>query len=84
MKFEKKIRKGNFLNLADAKIILQSLKFKSEDKIDDVMIVSEETSSANDQKLFKKNPAICEILRIECFTLPELLEKFSKEINFNF
>lgn len=77
-------RKERFLNSADAKIILQALKFRNEDKLNEVIIVSEESSSANDQKLFKKIPTICEILKINCFTLPEILEKFSKELSFNF
>jgi len=77
-------RKETFLKSADSKIILKGLKFIKEDKIEDTIIVSEETSSANDNKLFKKIPAICSILKIECLTLPGLIEKFNKEINLKF
>ncbi len=81
---EYEIRKETYLKSADAKIILQALKFKNEDQIDEVIIVSEESGSANDQKLFKKIPTICTILKIECSSLPELIVKFNKDINLNF
>jgi hypothetical protein len=42
--------------------------------------VTEETSSPNDLKLFKKIPAICIILGIPVITLPELLEKYPEVI----
>lgn len=77
-------RKEIFLKSADSKIILQGLKFIKEGEIADVIVVSEETSSANDHKLFKKIPAICSILKIECLTLPDLIEKFNNEINLKF
>lgn len=77
-------RKETFLKSADSKIILKAQKFINEEKIEKTIVVSEETTSANDQKLFKKIPAICNILKIECITLPELLEKFSSEINLRF
>lgn len=77
-------RKESFLKSADSKIILKAQKFIKEDKIKDIIVVSEETSSANDQKLFKKIPAICSILEIKCLTLPELIERFNSEINLSF
>lgn len=77
-------QKETFLKSADSKIILQALKFIKEDKIEETIIVSEESNSANDNKLFKKIPSICNILHIECLTLPELIEKFNKEINLRF
>lgn len=48
-----------------------------------VIIVTEESEFTNDAKEFKKIPAICKILNIETFTLPELLELY-KEIDFEF
>lgn len=77
-------QKETFLKSADSKIILQGLKFIKEDKIEETIIVSEESSSANDHKLFKKIPAICSLLKIESLTLPELIEKFNNEINLKF
>lgn len=70
----------NFLKSADAKIILQALKWKDGGLFDDPTVVSEETESANDSKLFKKIPLICKAVEIECITLPQLLDKFSDEI----
>ena len=77
-------RKEAFLKSADSKIILKAQKLIKEDKIEETIVVSEETTSANDHKLFKKIPAICSILKIECLTLPELIEKFKSEINLRF
>lgn len=41
-----------------------------------VVLVTEETESSNDNKLFKKIPAICKELEIETMTLPELIAKY--------
>jgi len=77
-------QKEAFIKSADSKIILLGLKFIKEDKIEETIIVSEESSSANDHKLFKKIPAICSILKIKSLTLPELIEIFNNEINLKF
>ena len=73
-------RKNAFLDSADAKLLLYSLKY-----IDDgITIVSEETEVSNDNKSFKKLPTICKrILKLNIITLPELLDKFD-EIDFEF
>lgn len=76
-------RKNVFLNSADAKLLLYSIKNNgtTENKI---IIVTEETEFSNDNKSFKKLPAICKILEIEVLTLPELLKKYDGiEIDFN-
>lgn len=39
-----------------------------------VVLVSEETEGSNDNKLFKKIPAICKLLNIESITLPTYLK----------
>jgi len=64
-------RKNAFLASADAKLILYCLSKK-----DEIVIVTEETKSSNDNKSFKKIPAICHILNIRCITLPELLNEY--------
>ncbi len=46
-------------------------------------LVTEETESSNDNKLFKKIPAICKELEIETMTLPELIAKYDG-INIDF
>lgn len=66
-------RKNKFLTSADAKLILYSMYSNSKEKI---VIVTEETASNNDNKSFKKIPAICKILNLEILTLPQLLEKY--------
>ena len=67
-------QKNNFLNDADMKQIILCLNF-IKDK-EEVILVSEETESSNDNKLFKKIPAICKELNIPTLTLPELLDKY--------
>lgn len=72
-------RKNDYLESADAKLILYSLaKIK-----DDIVIVSEETESSNDNKAFKKLPTICKYLNLEIITLPELIERY-QEIDLTF
>jgi hypothetical protein len=41
-----------------------------------VVLVTEETESSNDNKLFKKIPAICNMLEIVTMTLPELIAMY--------
>jgi hypothetical protein len=41
-----------------------------------VVLVTEETGTGNDNKLFKKIPAICQDLNIETMSLPELLKQY--------
>jgi len=67
-------QKNSFLNDADMKQIILCLNLiKDGEK---VVLVTEETESSNDNKLFKKIPAICRELEIETMTLPELIEKY--------
>lgn len=70
--------KNGFLESADCKLILFSLKEK------DCTIVTEETKESNDGKGFKKIPAICDILGIRVITLPEMLKEFSEEVKIKF
>ncbi len=71
---------NEFLKSADAKIILKSIEI-SKTLDNRITVVTEETSSNNDNKLFKKIPSICKELNIECIGLPKLIEFFNKEIN---
>lgn len=48
-----------------------------------LVIVSEETESSNDNKSFKKIPAICKILHLETNSLPQLMENY-EGIEFEF
>jgi len=58
------------LESADAKIILHALNIKRNNPV----IVTEETSTGNDNKIFKKIPTICSLTDIECCTLPNLFK----------
>lgn len=69
-------RKKEFLETADARMIIYALNEKSKNKDIDIMIVTEETEIENDHKAFKKIPAICKILDINTMTLPELFKKY--------
>lgn len=67
-------QKDSFLNDADLKQIILCLNLKQGGE--SVVLVTEETESSNDNKLFKKIPAICKVLEIETLTLPELIAKY--------
>lgn len=67
-------QKNSFLNDADMKQIILCLNLLKNG--DEVVMVTEETESNNDNKLFKKIPAICKELNIETLTLPKLLTKY--------
>lgn len=67
-------RKNAFLNEADMKLIILCLNLIKGGE--NVVLVTEETESSNDNKLFKKIPVICKELQIETMTLPELITKY--------
>lgn len=68
-------RKKEFLESADARMIILALNKKSEKE--DIIIVTEESETANDHKAFKKIPAICKMLDIKVMSLPELIEIYN-------
>ena len=67
-------QKNTFLNSADMKQIILCLNLQKDGE--KVVLVTEETESSNDNKLFKKIPAICKELNIDTLTLPEILRKY--------
>jgi len=69
-------QKNHFLEDADMKLIILCLNLKRASIFADVILVTEESEVSNDNKLFKKIPAICKELNIETITLPELLKKY--------
>ncbi len=77
--FEIEVLTNNYLQDADSKIILKAIQLKKEQQ--EVTIVTEETATSNDNKLFKKIPAICNILEIDCIGLPQLIKDFKTEIS---
>ncbi len=67
-------RRNAFLNSADVKILLYGIQSKK-NGLDPCSIVTEETATSNDNKSFKKIPAIGKMLDLEVFTLPHLISK---------
>lgn len=67
-------QKSDFLQSADMKQVILALNLNKAGE--QVVLVTEETVGSNDNKLFKKIPAICEALAIKTMTLPELLGTF--------
>ncbi len=65
---EFEVEKARFLEGADIKQIILCLSLLADGK--QVVLVSEETEGANDNKLFKKIPAMCRELNIETSSLP--------------
>lgn len=72
-------KKQTYLNEADAKLILYCQKIRDSGDLGfdevEVILVTEETPNENDGKPFKKLPAICKILEIDCCNLPTLLKE---------
>ena len=67
--------RNEFINSADMGIILTSLNLKKDLPFDDVFLVTEETEVSNDNKLFKKIPAICSQLDIETINIQQFINK---------
>ncbi|MBL7817088.1 MAG: DUF4411 family protein [Saprospiraceae bacterium] len=68
--------KNDFMNSADMKLILTSLNLKKDFPAEEVFLVTEETEVSNDNKLFKKIPAICSQIDIKTINIQQLLAKF--------
>ena len=67
-----------YLESADAKLILYLLREKNKLGIDDSTLVTEETSTDNDNKPFKKLPLICSYKDIPHCNLVVLLKEYYK------
>jgi hypothetical protein len=67
-------QKSDFLQSADMKQVILALHLKQAGE--QVVLVTEETAGSNDNKLFKKIPAICKALGIDTLSLPDLLAKY--------
>ncbi|MGE0560573.1 MAG: DUF4411 family protein [Flavobacteriales bacterium] len=84
--FEFELEKERWLKSADAKLIIYCLNHIHERTLifEDIFIVTEESRSQNDSKVFQKIPSICDMLNINVLTLPEMIDKFNDEINIDF
>lgn len=78
------LEKEKWLNSADAKLIIYCFNHNHQGTFEEIFLVTEETKAQNDLKIFKKIPAICDMLNINVLTLPELINKFKDEINIDF
>lgn len=67
--------KNDFMNSADMKMILTSLNLKSENPTEEIYLATEETDASNDNKVFKKIPAICSQLDIQTINIQQLIDK---------
>ena len=67
--------KNDFMNSADMKLILTSLNLKKDFAMEEIFLVTEETEVSNDNKVFKKIPAICSQLSIETINIQQLIDK---------
>lgn len=76
---EFEVSKNKHLEDADTKQIILCLNLMQSES--EVYLVTEETTESNDNKLFKKIPAMCNELNIKCITLPQLLKIYENEIN---
>lgn len=62
-------QKAAYMSTGDAKLLLYALNNMEKEPV----VITEETMLSNDRKLFKKLPAICEILSIKHMTVAEWL-----------
>lgn len=69
-------RKKEFLEKADARMIIYALNEIHRGN-SEIIIITEESENSNDHKAFKKIPAMCSILNIEVKTLPEWIKNIS-------
>lgn len=72
MEFE--LEKTRYLKTPDANLLLYSMTIKNNKPI----VVTEETKTSNDNKIFKKIPENCKEIGIHCCTLPVLLKEYFK------
>lgn len=71
---EFEVMKGEFIESGDGAIIMYSMSCQKKGD-NDVIVVTEETSTNNDGKPFKKLPLLCKIIDLPCITLPDLLQR---------
>lgn len=69
-------QKSGYLETADAKIILTSMMLRKTGGLiqEKVLVVTEESLANNDGKVFKKIPAICGLVDLDCCDLPKYIK----------
>jgi hypothetical protein len=71
------IMKQVFLNSGDGKLILTMYNRLHDDKEAKICIVTEESKTGNDGKIFKKIPALCEFIGARCISLVDFFSTTS-------
>ena len=74
------VMKQQFLNSGDGKLMLTMFNRLHDNKDADIRIVTEESHYGNDGKIFKKIPALCDIIGAKCITLVEYLSQTSFKV----
>lgn len=75
------IMKQMFLESGDGKLILTMFNRLHNDKDADICIVTEESRSSNGGKVFKKIPALCDMIGARCITLVDYLSETSFHVD---
>ena len=68
--------KNKFITSADCQLIICALRHN--DCSSNYIVITEESSHSNDNKLFKKLPLICKNEQIQCVNITEVLKRFIK------
>lgn len=68
-------QKMDFLNTGDAKIVIYSSRAIHENLFEDYQVMTEETRTPNDGKLFKKLPLLCEFIGVKTITAVDYLQQ---------
>lgn len=68
-------QKTDFLNTGDAKIVIYSSRAVHENLLEDYQVMTEETRTPNDGKLFKKLPLLCDFIGITTITAVDYLQQ---------
>lgn len=81
-KIDFSLLKQQFLHSGDGKLIMTLYNCLHEDKDAQICIVTEESRTANDNKVFKKIPALCDQINARCITLVDYLKTTSLHLSF--
>lgn len=74
------VMKQQFLNSGDGKLVLTMFNRLHDDKDAAVCIVTEESRYGNDGKVFKKIPALCDVVDAKCMTVVDYLAQTPFEV----
>ena len=75
------IMKQDFLKSGDGKLMLTMYNRLHDDKEAEICIVTEESKTGNDKKIFKKIPALCEFIGARCITIVDFLSTTSFRVD---